>query len=74
MRILMLHNRYLVPGGEDQSTAAEVALLQEAGCTVDLLEQDNREIEQFSRARIAVIAAGIIAAEAPSSGANAPDP
>jgi glycosyltransferase involved in cell wall biosynthesis len=54
MRILMLHNRYLVPGGEDQSTAAEVALLQEVGCSVDLLEHDNREIERLSRARVAL--------------------
>jgi glycosyltransferase involved in cell wall biosynthesis len=53
MRILMLHNRYLVPGGEDQSTAAEVALLREVGCSVDLLEHDNREIEHLSRARVA---------------------
>lgn len=54
MRILMLHNRYLVPGGEDQSTAAEVALLRESGCTVELLEHDNREIEHLGRARTAL--------------------
>ena len=54
MKILMLHNRYLVPGGEDQSTAAEVALLRETGCSVDLLEHDNREIEQLGRARVAM--------------------
>lgn len=50
----MLHNRYLVPGGEDQSTAAEVALLREVGCSVDLLEHDNHEIEHLSRARVAL--------------------
>jgi glycosyltransferase involved in cell wall biosynthesis len=49
MRVLMLHNRYLVPGGEDQSTMAEVALLRETGCTVELLERNNREIEHLGR-------------------------
>jgi len=41
----MLHNRYLVPGGEDQSAAAEANLLQQQGCHVELLEEDNRRIE-----------------------------
>jgi hypothetical protein len=45
MKVLMLHNRYLVPGGEDQSTAAEVALLTDYGHQVVLLEQDNRDIQ-----------------------------
>ena len=54
VKILMLHNRYLVPGGEDQSTAAEVALLREVGCSVDLLEHDNHEIGHLSRARVAL--------------------
>jgi hypothetical protein len=44
MNILMLHNRYLVPGGEDQSAAAEANLLQQHGCAVELLEEDNRRI------------------------------
>ncbi len=50
MKVLMLHNRYLVPGGEDQSTAAEVALLTHQ---VELLEHDNREIESLGKARTA---------------------
>ncbi len=53
MKILMLHNRYLAPGGEDQSTAAEVALLTDYGHQVELLEQDNREIESLGKARTA---------------------
>jgi glycosyltransferase involved in cell wall biosynthesis len=54
MNILMLHNRYLVPGGEDQSTAAEANLLQQQGCGVELLEEDNRRIEQLGNARTAM--------------------
>ena len=47
----MLHNRYLVPGGEDQSAQAEVELLRDCGHQVELLEQDNRDIEALGRAR-----------------------
>ena len=54
MRVLMLHNRYLVPGGEDQSTAAEASLLADYGCHVELLEQDNRQIKELGRVRTAI--------------------
>jgi len=54
MNILMLHNRYLVPGGEDQSAAAEANLLQQQGCVVELLEEDNRRVEQLGKARTAM--------------------
>ena len=54
MRVLMLHNRYLIPGGEDRSTAAEVSLLTDSGCQVELLEQDNRQIEELGKVRTAV--------------------
>ena len=53
MKVLMLHNRYLVPGGEDQSTEAEVALLREHGCEVELLEEDNRRVEDLGKLRTA---------------------
>src|SRR5438270_8764402 len=53
MHILMLHNRYLVAGGEDHATAAEVALLKEYGHPVELLEHDNREIEKLGKTRTA---------------------
>ncbi len=53
MKVLMLHNRYLIPGGEDQSTASEVALLRDYGYEVELLEQDNHDIEQLGKARTA---------------------
>lgn len=50
----MLHNRYLVPGGEDQSAAAEANLLLQQGCVVELLEEDNRRVEQLGKARTAM--------------------
>jgi len=54
MKILMLHNRYLVPGGEDQSSIAEAALLRDHGHDVELLEEDNRRVEQLGKARTAL--------------------
>jgi glycosyltransferase involved in cell wall biosynthesis len=53
MRILMLHDRYQVRGGEECSTAADVALLREGGHSVELWEQDNTEIHQIGRLRTA---------------------
>ena len=54
MKILMLHNRYLIPGGEDQSTAAEVALLRQHGCQVELLEENNERIQVRGKIKTAV--------------------
>ncbi|NNC93277.1 MAG: glycosyltransferase family 4 protein [Acidimicrobiia bacterium] len=41
MRILLIHNRYALRGGEDESTDAEQALLEENGEAVDLYEVSN---------------------------------
>ena len=54
MKILMLHNRYLIPGGEDQSAAAEAELLRRHGHEVELLEEDNRRVEMLGKARTAM--------------------
>ncbi len=43
MRILVVHNRYLERGGEDETVDAEVALLRARGHEVDVLLRDNRE-------------------------------
>ncbi|MDI3340501.1 MAG: glycosyltransferase family 4 protein [Sphaerobacter sp.] len=44
MRILIVHNRYQQPGGEDAVVAAEAALLEGRGHTVARLVFDNRAI------------------------------
>jgi glycosyltransferase involved in cell wall biosynthesis len=54
MKVLMLHNRYLIPGGEEPSSLAEVAILREHGHQVDFLEEDNHRIEQLGKLRTAV--------------------
>ena len=53
LRILAVHNRYLQPGGEDNSHAAEVALLRAHGHDVDEYTQDNQRVAQLGRARVA---------------------
>ena len=50
----MLHNRYLMPGGEDPSSEAEVSLLRENGHEVVFLEEDNRRIEKLGQTRTAL--------------------
>jgi len=54
MKILMLHNRYLERGGEDESVEAEIALLRHHGHQVDFLELDNRLIQTRSLLRTGV--------------------
>lgn len=44
MRILVLHNRYRMAGGEDVAVAAEVGLLRDRGHEVTLVEVDNADI------------------------------
>ena len=44
MRVLLLHNRYQVRGGEDVAVDLECEMLRAAGFTVELLEASNDEI------------------------------
>ena len=46
MKILMLHNHYLIRGGEDESTIIEASLLHDHGHHVDLFELDNRVVAE----------------------------
>jgi glycosyltransferase involved in cell wall biosynthesis len=54
MKILMLHNRYLLPGGEDQVSAAETALLRDYGHEVEIVEETNHRVEQLGKTRTAL--------------------
>lgn len=56
-RILMLHNRYDIRGGEDESTDCEFRLLRDRGHDITFLEAHNTEIgRSISRASTAVSA------------------
>ena len=48
MNILIVHNRYQIPGGEDQVAAQEAELLRAHGHTVLTYERDNGELAAFS--------------------------
>lgn len=54
MRILSVHNRYLIGGGEDNSTAAENALLEQHGHMVECYTQANERVAELGVARTAV--------------------
>jgi len=54
VRILVVHNRYQRPGGEDVVFAAETALLRAHGHHVTQYVEDNSEIGYLNRPRVAV--------------------
>ena len=54
LRVLLAHNYYQQPGGEDAVFAAETTLLQRHGHRVFLLREHNRRVEAFSRAGLAL--------------------
>jgi glycosyltransferase involved in cell wall biosynthesis len=54
MRVLLVHGRFQIRGGEDECFDAEVRLLREAGLEVDTYEDDNRRIEQRGRIGTAI--------------------
>lgn len=47
MKILIIHNRYIYPGGEDQVVEAERRMLEKFGHKVILYEQSNSQIRHF---------------------------
>jgi glycosyltransferase involved in cell wall biosynthesis len=53
MKVLMVHNHYLIRGGEDESTEAEMRILGESGCEVDYYEEDNERIKDTALLRVA---------------------
>jgi glycosyltransferase involved in cell wall biosynthesis len=54
-RVLILHNRYRQPGGEDAVVAAQAELLRQHGHAVRVLEKDNREIDRYGLVKKAVL-------------------
>lgn len=54
MKILLAHNHYLIPGGEDESFKAETDLLRQMGHEVVLFEEDNRKVESIGKLSTAV--------------------
>ena len=53
MRILGVHNRYQIRGGEEECYEAEVDLLRQHGHHVDLYEETNDSIAQSSKLTLA---------------------
>ena len=54
MRVLLVHCRYQIRGGEDECVEFERRLLQDAGVEVDLYEDDNRRLDETGRLRAAI--------------------
>lgn len=54
MRVLMVHNFYQLPGGEDESFRAEVAALESQGVDVDTYTLHNDAIREMGRAEVAL--------------------
>ena len=54
MQVLMAHNRYLTPGGEDISFRMEAEMLRRHGCEVTTYEDDNERVENVGQLRTAL--------------------
>lgn len=52
MRILSVHNRYQIRGGEDECHEAEVQLLKERGHQVDVYEESNDRVAALSKVQL----------------------
>ena len=48
MNILLVHNYYQIPGGEDTVVANEKKLLEDNGCQVIMYTRNSRELQDFS--------------------------
>lgn len=47
LRILIVHNAYRIPGGEDSVVENEAALLKAAGCEVEFYLKNNKEMDDY---------------------------
>ncbi|MGL5082189.1 MAG: glycosyltransferase [Microcoleaceae cyanobacterium] len=53
MQVLSVHNYYQIRGGEDESTQAEIQLLRDMGHSVEIYEETNQRMEEFSAPHLA---------------------
>ncbi|MBD2205062.1 glycosyltransferase [Calothrix sp. FACHB-1219] len=53
MRVLSVHNRYQIRGGEDESRQAEENMLREMGHQVTVYEEHNDRVAQMSQLQVA---------------------
>ena len=53
MRILTVHNRYQIRGGEDECFEAEVKLLREMGEDVEIYEENNDRVAAIGKLKMA---------------------
>lgn len=54
MKVLIIHNRYKILGGEDLSTEAEVSLLKCNGIDVNTFYTDNADIDSRNKSMLAL--------------------
>jgi len=52
MRIMTVHNRYQIRGGEDECYEAEVSLLRQMGHPVEVYEEDNDRVAAIAKLRM----------------------
>lgn len=57
MRILLLHNRYRAPGGEERAVTEIAALLERNGHQVELLERSSADVSK-ERAAVSMVEGG----------------
>lgn len=62
MRVLLLHNRYRAPGGEERAVGDILTLLRSRGHTVELLERSSAQAGS-ARASASLLAGGLGASE-----------
>ncbi len=55
MRILLGHNHYQLPGGEDNVYAAEVSMLQNFGHNVTCYTRHNVELKHLGRFKTSLV-------------------
>lgn len=53
LRVLLVHNRYQQPGGEDAVVDDELRMLRAGGVEVELYERHNEQVARLPRARLA---------------------